>query len=329
MKYRQLGNTGVFVSELCMGAMTFGGTGVFEIIGALGQDAASALVHKALDAGINTFDTSPDAGGGRAESLLGESLRGRRQGVLLASRISALPGDATIEESVQASTRRLRSETIDIVHVSDTLFDTAEHCDQRLSELLRLRTQGRVGHIGLVVTNPVIALPLIESGYFNIVQMRCEIGKGGDGSRALDACLHRGLGISVAKSLASNVLRNIVDTLGPAWRGNKRARECCLKYLLGDRRVHMINVGMRWEHEVAQNAVLVSNLDAGTHPLIADSDGDGFLDGIEVLAGSDPNDAGSLPTGIAVPSLGLGGVFLLGGVLATLTWRRLRREAPL
>ena len=43
----------MFVSELCMGAMTFGGTGVFEIIGALGQDAANALVHKALDAGIN------------------------------------------------------------------------------------------------------------------------------------------------------------------------------------------------------------------------------------------------------------------------------------
>ena len=49
MNYRKFGNTGLWVSELCMGAMTFGGTGVFEAIGALGQEDASKLVHRALD----------------------------------------------------------------------------------------------------------------------------------------------------------------------------------------------------------------------------------------------------------------------------------------
>ena len=269
MRYVRFGKSGLNVSRLGLDCHSLGVAERergWDPLSYDGRIFAVRTVHAALDAGINTFDTSPDAGGGRAESLLGESLRGRRQGVLLASRISTLPDDATIEESVQASTRRLRSESIDILHVSDTLFDSIEHCDQRLGELLRLRTQGRIGHIGLVVTNPVTALPLIESGYFHIAQMRCEVSERGDGSSALDACLRRGLGISVAKSLASNVLRNIVDTLGPTWTGNKRARECCLKYLLGDRRIHMINVGMRWEHEVAQNAMLVSGFDADPGP---------------------------------------------------------------
>lgn len=269
MRYVRFGKSGLQVSRLGLDCHSLGiaeRERGWDPLSYDGRIFAVRTVHAALDAGINTFDTSPDAGGGRAESLLGESLRGRRQGVFLASRISRLPGDATIEESVQASSRRLRSDTIDIVHVKDRLFDTAEHCDQRLDELLRLRSQGRIGHIGLVVTDPVIALPLIQSGYFGIVQMRCEVSECGAGSRALDACLRRSLGISVAKSLSSNVLRNIVDTIGPAWKGNRRARECCLKYLLGDRRVHMINVGMRWEHEVAQNAMLVSGLDAEPEP---------------------------------------------------------------
>ena len=64
MKYRQLANTGIFVSELCFGAMTFGGEGLWNLIGGLGQAEADRLVHRALDAGINFFDTANVYGGG-------------------------------------------------------------------------------------------------------------------------------------------------------------------------------------------------------------------------------------------------------------------------
>ena len=269
MRYVRFGNSGLQVSRLGLDCHALGVAERdrgWDPLSYDGRVFAIRTVHAALDAGINMFDTSPDAGGGRAESLLGESLRGRRQGVLLASRIATIGDDSTIEVCVQASTRRLRTERIDIVHVNDTLFDCPEHRDGRLRELQRLQSQGRIGHIGLVVTDPGAALPLIESGYFSIAQLRRNVAELGKASRAIDACQRRGLGISVAKSLASGVLRNIVDTLGPAWKGNKRARECCLKFLLGDRRIHMINVGMRWEHEVAQNAVLVSGLDAEPEP---------------------------------------------------------------
>ena len=71
MKYRRLANTGIYVSELCLGAMTFGGVGQFEAIGALGQKEADTLVHRALDAGVNFFDTANVYSVGRSEEMLG------------------------------------------------------------------------------------------------------------------------------------------------------------------------------------------------------------------------------------------------------------------
>jgi len=72
MKYRQLADTGVFVSELCLGAMTFGGAGqMWEVIGGLGQTDVDALVHRALDAGINFIDTANVYSAGESETMLG------------------------------------------------------------------------------------------------------------------------------------------------------------------------------------------------------------------------------------------------------------------
>ena len=77
MKFRQLADTGVFVSELCLGAMTFGGRGqMWEVIGGLDQSAVDAIVHRALDAGINFIDTADVYSAGESETLLGKALGG-------------------------------------------------------------------------------------------------------------------------------------------------------------------------------------------------------------------------------------------------------------
>ena len=73
MKYRRLGHTGVYVSELCLGAMTFGTE--WELIGALRQKEADALVNRSIDAGINFFDTADVYSTGDSEEILGRSLR--------------------------------------------------------------------------------------------------------------------------------------------------------------------------------------------------------------------------------------------------------------
>src|ERR1035441_10842501 len=75
MEYRQLGNTGVFVSRICLGAMTFGGKGgIFEVIGGLGQHDVNTLVGNSLDAGVNFIDTANVYAGGESETLVGKAL---------------------------------------------------------------------------------------------------------------------------------------------------------------------------------------------------------------------------------------------------------------
>jgi aryl-alcohol dehydrogenase-like predicted oxidoreductase len=75
MKYATLGNTGLLVSKLCFGTMTFGdGRGMFKAIGAVGQTAADELVKTSIESGINFFDTADVYTEGESEKILGQSL---------------------------------------------------------------------------------------------------------------------------------------------------------------------------------------------------------------------------------------------------------------
>ncbi len=86
MKHRLLANTGIYVSELCLGAMTFGGVGMFEAIGALGQKEADTLVHRSLDAGVNFFDTADTYGDGLGEEILAEVLGHKRNEIIIGTK---------------------------------------------------------------------------------------------------------------------------------------------------------------------------------------------------------------------------------------------------
>jgi aryl-alcohol dehydrogenase-like predicted oxidoreductase len=156
MKYRQLADTGVFVSELCLGAMTFGGRGqMWEAIGGLDQAAVDAIVHRALDAGVNFIDTANVYAAGESEHLLGRSLKQRRQGVVLASKVRGRMGPGPNEvglsrlhiiEAVDASLTRLGTDYIDLyqIHHSDPLTGL-EDTLRALDDLVRA---GKVRYIG-------------------------------------------------------------------------------------------------------------------------------------------------------------------------------------
>ena len=87
MKTRFLGNTGVRVSELCFGAMTFGGKSYFANIGQVQQKEAEELVNMAIDGGINFFDTADVYSEGLSELLLGKALGTRRNNIVLATKV--------------------------------------------------------------------------------------------------------------------------------------------------------------------------------------------------------------------------------------------------
>ena len=119
MKYRPLGNTGVYVSELCLGTMTFGGKGFWTAIGRLGQSDVEAIVGASLDAGVNFIDTADVYSEGESEKLVGAalaSLARPREQVVVATKVRGRSGPAPNEiglsrahilASIDGSLRRL------------------------------------------------------------------------------------------------------------------------------------------------------------------------------------------------------------------------------
>jgi aryl-alcohol dehydrogenase-like predicted oxidoreductase len=156
MKYRPLADTGVFVSELCLGAMTFGGVGqMWEVIGGLDQAAVDAIVHRALDAGINFVDTADVYSNGESEVMTGKALAGRRHDVVLATKVRGRMGPGPnqvglsrlhIIEAVEASLKRLATDYIDLYQIHR--FDPITAIDDTLRALDDLVRAGKVRYIG-------------------------------------------------------------------------------------------------------------------------------------------------------------------------------------
>src|SRR6266487_3256823 len=96
MQYKTLGNTGLLVSRLCLGTMTFGrGQGIYKAIGAVDQKGADALVKAAIDGGINFFDTADVYSAGESEETLGQSFKNlniARKDVVLATKVYSRMG---------------------------------------------------------------------------------------------------------------------------------------------------------------------------------------------------------------------------------------------
>ena len=266
MRYIRLGKSNLEVSRLGLDCYALGiaqrdhGWDPFSYDG---EVFATRTVHAALDAGINIFETSLDIGGGRAESLLGKALLGKQSSAILASRLSKVAKESTVEASVLVSLRRLRADHLDIVYLSDQLGQQS----QPLDELVRLRERGVVAHIGLAVSDPAVSQPLVDTGQFDVAELQCDVSDSDEVSALLDACDKRGMGVSITKPLGSKTLQTLVRRLDTECTGISKVRECCLKYLLSDRRIHLINLGMRWEHEVATNSQLVDDFEPPYLPL--------------------------------------------------------------
>jgi len=87
MEYRQLGKSGLLVSELCLGTMSFGSAGSWANVGSLDETASTRHVDIAFDAGINFFDTADVYSFGQSEQLLSKALKGKRDHVVLATKV--------------------------------------------------------------------------------------------------------------------------------------------------------------------------------------------------------------------------------------------------
>ena len=145
MQYRTLGKTGVRVSPLVLGAMNFGALGNPD------HDESIAMIHEALDAGINLIDTADSYSSGESETIVGKAIAGRRDGVVLATKANNPMGDGPNERgssrrwlttSVDNSLRRLGTDRIDLFQVHRPDWDTSD--EETLGALTDLQRAGKI-----------------------------------------------------------------------------------------------------------------------------------------------------------------------------------------
>ncbi|GGB18001.1 aldo/keto reductase [Puia dinghuensis] len=158
MKYKLLGNTGLKVSELCLGTMTFGGKGWAKMIGNLDQEAVDKVVKRSIDAGINFIDTANVYSEGLSEELTGQSIRNlglRRDELILATKVRGEmgpgPNDVGLTRKhiffqVEESLRRLQTDYIDLYQVHS--FDPLTPVEETIRALDDLVRSGKVRYTG-------------------------------------------------------------------------------------------------------------------------------------------------------------------------------------
>jgi L-galactose dehydrogenase/L-glyceraldehyde 3-phosphate reductase len=193
MKFRRLGRTGLSVSEV-----GFGGAGIGHVWGSTTDAECVAAVRRAVDLGINFFDTSPMYGGGRSEENLGQALAGLREQVYVATKIrlrtEADLADmaAAVRQSVEQSLRRLRTEVIDVLQIHHQLGPEggqylaavgpptryAYRLDREQglelgAAMQRMVEAGKVRFLGITAWDghPSVIEPLLESGVFHTAQI--------------------------------------------------------------------------------------------------------------------------------------------------------------
>ena len=213
MEYRTLTGTGARVSRISLGSFfTFGGQ--------VGEADAVRMVHRALDAGVNFVDTADVYGRGASETILGQALEGRREGVVLASKVRGNMGpdphrDAGLNRwhilrGVEASLRRLRTDCLDVLYFHSPDYSTP--LEESLAAADLLVRQGKVLYLGMsnyaawqicrgqaVAERELSARPVVAQVVYNLIARSVE-------RELLPFCRDQGVGVTVYNPLAAGLL---------------------------------------------------------------------------------------------------------------------------
>jgi aryl-alcohol dehydrogenase-like predicted oxidoreductase len=239
MKYAQLGATGVFVSRISLGAMSFGGRGsqVWDAVGALDVKETDRLVGAALDHGVNLIDTADVYAAGESEELLGQVLGARRRDVILATKMTArmAPGPNDVGQSrlhimrsLEDSLRRLRTDHIDLYQIHNV--DPITPFEESLAALDDAVRQGKIRYIGasnLTAWQMMKALGVSERrGWARFASLQSYYSLAGrDIEREiLPLVQDQKVGMLVWSPLAAGLLSGKFDRDGTSDDGARRAR---------------------------------------------------------------------------------------------------------
>ena len=177
MKYNLLGKTGLWVSEICLGTMTFGAKGKFAAVGGVDQKGADALVTQAIDAGVNFIDTANVYSEGISEEMTGKAIKHlgiSRDELILATKVRGTMGEKPnqkglsrkhIIDQVEASLKRLDTDYIDLYQIHSN--DPITPIDETLRALDDLVRSGKVRYIGASNVAAWQLMKALDYSYYN------------------------------------------------------------------------------------------------------------------------------------------------------------------
>lgn len=227
MKRKPLGRSGLYVSELCLGTMTFGGASFWKVIGTLGEAEVDRIVGGALDAGINFIDTANVYSEGESETLLGKSLarlKRRRDSVVIATKVRGRMGKEVnqtglsryhIMTSIDESLQRLGLDHIDLYQIHG--YDPTTPFEETLRALDDLVRAGKVRYLGLsnlMAWQQMKALALQDANgwaRFISAQMYYSIAGRDLEREVVPLAIDQGLGIMPWSPLAGGLLSGKFD----------------------------------------------------------------------------------------------------------------------
>lgn len=271
MQYRTLGRTGLRVSQIGFGGAVVGIPNYLEAWDphdlACRQTVTAAL-DRALDRGINYFDTAEGYGAGASEEIMGELIGRRRDECVVATKVSSREPDQ-IRRSCEDSLRRLRTEAIDVYQFHGSWWDASDVAavlDRGgLETMQALQAEGKVRFLGFTAEAPTSEVSqLLATGAFDVVQLRYNLMY----QHACDYVNNRGVmmeaeagdvGVVVMRPLTSGTFQKLTRTaalqLEPA-----DAHRLLLTYVLSNPFVDVAIVGMRRATEVDENAAICDDL---------------------------------------------------------------------
>lgn len=237
MNYRMLGNSGLEVSEICFGVMTFTGEDGWTHVGRLDQHDADELTGAALEHGVNFFDTADNYSSGRSEEMLGRALGPRRRDAVIATkcgfRLFEGPNGTGLSrrriiEACNESLRRLNTDYIDLYQAHS--FDFMVPLEETLSAFETLVRQGKVRYIGcsnFMAWQLVKALSIQEKkGYEKFITLQAYYSLVGRDLEweIVPACLEEKIGITVWGPLHGGILTGKYRQ-GREWPKDTRIKE--------------------------------------------------------------------------------------------------------
>jgi aryl-alcohol dehydrogenase-like predicted oxidoreductase len=238
MEYRQLGHSGLRVSSLTLGTMTFGGRGKFRDVGQTDLEGARRHIDMALEAGVNLIDTANVYSDGAAEEIVGQALEGRRDDVLLATKarfpMGAGPNEAGLSrhhliEACEASLRRLRTDHVDLYQVHQ--WDGQTPLEETLGALQHLMQSGKVRYVGCSnfagwqVMKALGIADQLRLPRFISQQVYLSLQERSAEYEIVPSAIDQGLGLLIWSPLAGGLLSGKYRRDEPAPEGSRHASE--------------------------------------------------------------------------------------------------------